>query len=670
VNRIDPDDRGAFLGNGTLGLRVRQQGTGWWRPSLIGRTEDGSPTRASSEEHPAGSLPAYMAGLYEEEHLVTVPSPTALDLVVGDEHFMADARRVRSFRQTLSLREGILTTEADWETGAGSVHVAIRTLVARHDPHLAMVELRLRPERAMELRLLRAFEPGGDFQGATWTVRDSSFEIQARTRHGGVRFAQVDRLMVDGSAMAPGNATPAEIGERRVSLAASREHVVTRLVGTANGRDVSDPLSAARKSVANAAALGSESVLERHRQAWAHLWRSDIEIEGAPQDQQVVRSLLFYLRQSARPGGDASIPPMGLSGDAFGGHIFWDAETWIFPALLAFHPEMARPLLDYRYRTLPAARANAGAAGLPGASYAWESAATGTEQAPEPFRHGRHVTADIALAVWQYYAATGDRAWLSERGWPILQATAEYWAARARPDGSRFSIKAVTTPDENAGLVDNSAWVNFAARRNLEIATNVAKLLGRRADPRWLRVAKGIALPRDPQTGLIREYDAYRGLKIKQADTLLLLFPGGLSMPAEEQARLYDYYAPRAIEVGPAMTDSIHAIVAARLGRADEAHRQFRDSYEPFLRPHFLLFSEKRTRDNLYFHTGAAGTLQSVLYGFGGLGLGDPARPTEKPLLPPSWKSLTLRGVAWQGRRYDRVVRAGQAAEWRPNGVR
>jgi trehalose/maltose hydrolase-like predicted phosphorylase len=668
VDRIDPDDRGAFLGNGTLGLRVRQQGTGWWHPSTTGREEAQGPGRASSEAFPAGPLPAFMAGLYEDEHLVTVPAPTAIDLVVGDRHFMADPGHIRNFRQTLSLREGVLTTEADWDTGAGNLRVAIRTLVARHDPHLSMVELRLRAGKAMELRLLRASEPGGDFEGATWSVRDDSFELQARTRQGGVRFAQVDRLLVGDSPVAPGNASPSEIGERRVPLSAASEVVVTRFVGTANGRDVADPLAAARKSVATAASGGGENLFAQHREAWARLWESDIEIEGAPKDQLVARTLLFYLRQNARPGGDASIPPMGLTGDAFGGHIFWDAETWIFPALLAFHPEMARPLLDYRYRTLPAARANAHAEGMPGASYAWESAATGTEQGPEPYRNGRHVTADIALAVWQYYAATGDRGWLAERGWPILQATAEYWVGRASRSGGRFGIKRVTTPDENAGIVDNSAWVNFAARRNLEISADVGNLLGRPVNPRWLQVAKGLTLPRDPQTGLIREHDSYRGVKIKQADTLLLLFPGGLSLPAEEQARLYDYYAPRAIEVGPAMTDSIHAIIAARLGRADEAYRQFRDSYEPFLRPHFLLFSEKRTRDNLYFLTGAAGTLQSILYGFGGLRLGDADQPTEKALLPPPWKSLTLRGVSWQGRRYDRVVRAGQKAEWRAAG--
>lgn len=700
ATRLDDAYRGTFLGNGTIGQRVMEQGTGWWHgmASGGGRGKSGQATftdpRDARSAFVPGPLPAFMAGLYEQEHLVTIPSPTAVDLAVGDQAFMADPRRIRRFRQTLSMRDGLLMTEADWDTGSGHLRVEITTLVARHDPHLAMVRLRLAPERRMDLELRHSNQlagepsPGGDFDPARTAVSEGGMEWVTTTRHGRVPFAQVERL-VWGERQEPRHEPGSEVPHRAPSAARSASPApnltqglivrrgtlsgpttITRFVATASGRDTKDPLAAARASAERAVKLGAEGVLGPHREAWARLWQSDIEIEGQPEDQQAVRSFLFYLLQCARDHGDASIPPMGLSAATFGGHIFWDAETWIFPPLLALHPQMAKVILEYRYRTLPAARQAARAAGYAGASYAWQSAQTGQEQAPEPFRHGRHVTADVALAAWQYYAATGDRNWLANRGWPILEATADYWVSRARPAaGGRLAITRVTTPDENAGLVDNSAWVNFAARRNLEVAARTAAILGRKADPRWARVAKGLILSRDPETGLIMEHDAYRGQKIKQADTLLLIFPGDIDLPNEEKERLYDYYAPRAIEVGPAMTDSIHAIVAARLGRAQEAYQRFRDSFQPFLRAPFLMFSEKRTRDALYFVTGAGGSLQAVLFGFGGLSLGDPDTPTVTPLLPPAWQSLTLRGVAWQGRRYDRAIRVGSEPTWTPVGA-
>src|SRR5207244_3683990 len=106
----------------------------------------------------------------------------------------------------------------------------------------------------------------------------------------------------------------------------------------------------------------------------------------------------------------------------------------------------------YRLRTLPAAKANAAAEGKKGASYAWESADTGQEVATIETRHGRHVSADTAMAHWQYFLATGDRAWLRQRGWPVLSATADYWVSRAVPnEKGEWEIRRVSTPDENAG---------------------------------------------------------------------------------------------------------------------------------------------------------------------------------------------------------------------------
>ena len=163
---------------------------------------------------------------------------------------------------------------------------------------------------------------------------------------------------------------------------------------------------------------------------------------------------------------------------------------------------------------------------------------------------------------------------------------------------------------------------------------------------------------------MILEYAGYRGEPAKQADTLLLLHPGGMPASPPEQARLYDYYASRVIRNGPAMTEAIHSLLAARLGRGQEALDRFRAGYRPFLRPPFGLFSEKRTRDNLCFLTGAAGVLQAVIYGFAGLDLHDSPTPQAHPSLPPGWQSITLHGVQWRGKCYDlRCDRAG--AHWR-----
>lgn len=39
---------------------------------------------------------------------------------------------------------------------------------------------------------------------------------------------------------------------------------------------------------------------------------------------------------------------MGLSGLGYNGHIFWDMDIWIYPALLILKPQMAKTLIEYR----------------------------------------------------------------------------------------------------------------------------------------------------------------------------------------------------------------------------------------------------------------------------------------------------------------------------------
>ena len=85
-------------------------------------------------------------------------------------------------------------------------------------------------------------------------------------------------------------------------------------------------------------------------------------------------------------------------------------------------------------------------------------------------------------------------------------------------------------------------------------------------------------------------------------------------------------------------------------------------SVDPFVRPPYFSFSEKRTRDNLQFLTGAAGALQSVLYGFAGLSLQDSPTPVFRPQLPslvgPRAPPLRLARQAVR-----RPLRRGQPAQ-------
>ena len=394
--------------------------------------------------------------------------------------------------------------------------------------------------------------------------------------------------------------------------------------------------------------------------AWAKLWQdADIQIDGDGEAQQLVHKLMFDLLQSTRPGASDSIAPESLSGDFYKGHIFWDAEIWMFPALLAQHPDYARSILDYRFKHLAEAKAKAKTEGYTGADFPWESASSGKEVAPSGFSKGRHVTAGVGWAHWQYWLATQDKTWLKTRGWPVLSAVADFWAARAKKNAQtgKWDVLDVYGPDENKGETDNNTYTNAMARYCLLAAGEAAKIVGQPVNPKWQTVANNFALPFDKKGGyyLARQNDD--GKPTKQADGELVIYPAALPMDKKTAEATFDFQSKRPIRNGPAMTDAMHALIAARLGRAQEAEKAFRDSYRPFVRGPFLLFSEKRSLDRCVFTTGAGGVLQAVIYGFGGLDLSKPSGLIEgKPTLPASWKKLTITGIRRGGKRYTLTV--------------
>src|SRR5580765_7676364 len=110
-----------------------------------------------------------------------------------------------------------------------------------------------------------------------------------------------------------------------------------------------------------------------------------------------------------------------------------------------------------------------------------------------PFEH--HITACVGMAAWNYYCVTQDKNWLKEKGWPILSATADFWASRVERNGpGHYDIRNVVAADEWAENVDNNAFTNAAAKANLQFATNAAKLLGITPDPDWMTVYNNIPI--------------------------------------------------------------------------------------------------------------------------------------------------------------------------------
>ncbi len=413
-------------------------------------------------------------------------------------------------------------------------------------------------------------------------------------------------------------------------------------------QDFDDPQTESERFVIFNLLTPRAYLLGQHKKLWEELWEGDIIIEGNLQDQLDIRLALYHLYAFSRGDSDLSIAPMGLSSQSYNGHIFWDTELWMFPPLLMLNQDIARSLVNYRSDRLGKAKEKAINFGYKGAMFPWESDDTGEEATPAwaltgTFEH--HITADVSIAFWNYYRVSQNLDWLKSKGYPLMKEVADYWVSRStKNDDGSYSIKNVVGANEFAPNVDDNAFTNGSAITALQFATKAAGVLGETANPDWNEVASKIRILKFPD-GTTKEHATYEGEIIKQADVNLLTYP--LNVVSDEATVLKDlkYYEPKLSPEGPAMGQSVFAVIYARLGNTKEAYRLFRRSFEPNKRPPFGALAEAATSDNPYFATGAGGMLQVVLFGFGGLNITNEGIIQKNPVLPKEWKSLIIKGV-------------------------
>jgi trehalose/maltose hydrolase-like predicted phosphorylase len=362
------------------------------------------------------------------------------------------------------------------------------------------------------------------------------------------------------------------------------------------------------------------------------------------------------------------------------GHVFWDSDTWIFPALLLLQPGRAKSLVMFRDRTLSAAQSRAQERGYAGAMYPWEAdPENGSEQTPHfAYVLGEreiHVNADIAIAQWQYYLATQDRDWLKASGWPVIRDVARFWASRSTydPQRKRFGILHVTSVNEPYNDVPNDTFTNASAARALAIAASAAVVVGERADRRWMDIARHMYLPTGGAVEHHLEFDPSAPIDAdaKGSSILLLTYPS-LDLPMSPQLRRddYDYALPpdvQAQEIGNSMGLAPNSIAAATVGDGTGAATWFERNFSSgTLKPPFNVRTETATNNTGYFLTAAGGYIQSLVYGFTGLRIREQGLvEAYPPLLPAGWKSLTLQNISFRGRSFDIVVARDAAGQVR-----
>jgi len=638
--------------------------------------------------------------------LANAPDWLPLTLHLNGERFSMESGTVEASHRALDLRTGVLTRTVHWRSPSGlRALLTFERFASLANEHLLLLRCSVTPENPGTVEFRAGLNGNTDNEGlAHWRRRGQGRRedvayLRNQTRQSGIELVSAMSLRVNADREF-WDAENAPTWVARVEAMPGQTVTAEKIVAVYTSRDA-DAATLVDKAVNDVnECAGWEAAHQANAKAWAEEWAvTDVVIEGDDEAQLAIRFNLFQMLIAAPRHDDrVNIGAKTLSGFGYRGHAFWDTDIFMLPLFTYTLPHIAKNLLNYRYHTLPAARAKAKANGFAGAQFAWESADTGEEVTPTWVPHFAdktklvriwtgdieiHISADIAYAAHQYWQLTGDDAWFIEKGAELILETAKFWAARAEwnAETSYYEYNDIIGPDEYHDHVDNNAFTNRMAQWNLQTALDTlgwltARALAKAADlitqldltkerlDKWRDVIEKMYLPVGPD-GLIEQFEgyfqrkdinlaaleprtisaqAYFGIEgcnetqiLKQPDVLMLQYLLRDHYSDEAVRVNYDYYNPRTDHTyGESTGPAKMAILASWMGYPD-------DAYEHFIRAARADLRDVRGNAGDGIHAAsAAGTWQSIVFGFAGLRLTADGW-TINPHLPKGWKRVAFK---------------------------
>ena len=682
-----------------------------------------------TKEHYAACI---IAGLYDAagtgwREPVNAPNGFCTKLYANGKEIGLPDGEILSHRQALDMKTAThYRNTAFIIPGGGTIHVSAERIISAAQLHVMAMKYQFVCSGSCSIEI----ETGID--GDLWDINgphleDCHFQKEA---DGVITIRSITHelrktVVAAESIQADFDIGPAEVNGKsymrklKVDCVSDRVYTFTKYVSVYTSNDgVHDPYQAAVEASRLARQIGYAALHVEHSLKWAQKWADAyVEIEGDEGAHQALNYSIYQLLIIAPEHSEhVSIPARGLSGQVYKGAVFWDTEMFMLPFFLYTSPALARNLLMYRVHTLDGARRKAAEYGFRGAFYAWESQDTGDDACTlfnitdvftgRPMRtyfrdKQIHISADVALAIWQYFTVTGDETVLLDGGAEAILECARFFCSYAyyREDTERYELLDVTGPDEYHERVHNNAFTNYLTSGVLDVAISAIQLLKARY-PETLsalfdkleyvedaaRISKlrdKLYLPQpDSATKLIEQFDGYFKLEdvtlaelktrmlnkheylgggnglatttqiLKQADIVLLLHLFRDRFDEAEIRANWDYYEPRT-EHGSSLSPCVYALVAAHIGYTEYAYRYFLKTATID-----LTGESKQYVGNLYIggtHPAAnGGAWQAAIHGFAGLSFKDGVIALN-PALPAQWSSLRFSFYAL-GQRYTASI--------------
>ncbi len=497
--------------------------------------------------------------------MLNVPDGKILKLYVDDEPLYLPTANLLEYRRTLDMQAGVLDRRVLWETPSGKeVLVESRRLVSFQHRDVAAIEYRV--------TVLNATAPVVISSQLVRTGRNAASDFDPRKSRG---FAETPLIQQRGECADQRILLGYKTRNSGMTLACGADHTIEtecpylvatecsedmgKVVFTVNAQEgepitihkylayhtsrgvpVDELVDRSERSLDRTLRDGFDQLVAGQRAYLDDFWaRSGVEVESDPEVmgrpsgelQQAIRWNLLQILQAVGRAEGVGVPAKGLTGQAYEGHYFWDTEIYVLPFLTYTTPRIAENLLRFRHSMLDKARERAAELHQKGALFPWRT--INGEEASAYYAAGTaqyHLNADIMYALKKYVDVTGDTDLLDTAGVEMLVETARMWADLGffseRLDG-RFSIHAVTGPDEYTTVVDDNLYTNSMARLNLRYAVSSVNWLRENLPDRYRALVHRTGLQDDEVTewervadAMYLPYDEAKGIHLQDADFL------------------------------------------------------------------------------------------------------------------------------------------------------
>lgn len=333
---------------------------------------------------------------------------------------------------------------------------------------------------------------------------------------------------------------------RFIGVTADTSYTFYILSATMTSYDFSDTLEEVKRIIMNVMfkEATSSALISRiyadNLTMWNAMWEADVQI-GAKNNlttnqvasvqavRKFARQSLFNIFACLREAVNTEINPLNLSFIDTDGNIFFDGDLWLMPLLIMMKPNIARVMLENKYKLLEQAMQLSASFGYTGTKFPYKNDVLGYKNVYWDVISPLHIfnNASIAVNIWNYFRVTQDLSWLQTKGYPMIRSIIEFFVSYAKLVNGAYTVN--NTLGLGQIVCDNHAFTVNMILLALVYMNQVTNRLNYTADVVWTDILDKLRIPiytTGVNSGVIRYFDAYDGTsQVDILDNLVILLP-------------------------------------------------------------------------------------------------------------------------------------------------